>query len=317
MNNAELIKELRALTQAGMKDCRDALEEAAGDLEKAIDIIKVKGLNIVTSREGKVASEGQVISIQLDYGPFAQGMIEINCQTESCANSTEFQEFANLVRTEFCNERQGWPHEGENPDELVRRPFQHNSLVIEAARRNLIAITKENIMIRRWWVEEINPEASIGRVFSYVHANNKIGVLLSLQASSGEIALSKEFRLLGEDLALQVAAMNPLAVNPSRLPVTDVLRQTDIFNTQVAELNKPFAAQAKILSGKLNKWHTEVCLLNQESVVNPLLSVAGVIDQVSTKLGGKIQVLNFIRCQVGEGIETVKENFADEVAKLI
>jgi elongation factor Ts len=136
-------------------------------------------------------------------------------------------------------------------------------------------------------------------------------------APSEIVAHSEEFITLGNDIAMQIAAMCPIAVSQERLSAEDVARQKAIFETQLVELNKPQAAWPKILEGKLNKWHTEVCLLNQESVLVTKTTVGQVIKNIGTKLGGEIQVVNFVRCQVGEGIETKKENLADEVAKMM
>ncbi len=298
MSNVELIKELRALTQAGMKDCKESLEEAGWDLQKAVDIVKVKGLNVVSGREGKVASEG---AVAIDVCQRGAGMAEVNCQTDFVANSPDFQKFAKSVVVEFVNS--------------VLDDESFDVSIVEKQRAELVSTTKENVVVRRWWFEEaVSPQA---KVFTYVHSNNKIGVLLTLLAPSEDAAKDSAFRELGEDLAMQIAAMAPVAVSPEKLAPADVERQKSIFETQLTELNKPQAAWPKILDGKFNKWHTEVCLLNQESVVHAKTSIAQVIKNVGVKVGGEIQVVNFIRCQVGEGIEKKQENLADEVAKMM
>ncbi len=298
MSNMELIKELRALTQAGMKDCKDALAEADGDLQKAVDIVKAKGLNVVSGRAGKVASEGAVT-----VWHFAEGvaMAEVNCQTDFVANSPDFRGFAQNVTRELADAV------------LAGETFSVDR--VEQERQSVVSTTKENVVVRRWWVEQVGYPNAV--TYSYVHSNGKIGVLITLLAPSAEAAKDSAFRELGEDLAMQIAAMGPLAISPDRLVPEDVERQKSIFETQLAELNKPQAAWPKILEGKFNKWYTEVCLLNQESVVHAKNSVAQVIKNVSAKLGGEITVVNFIRCQVGEGIEKKQENLADEVAKLM
>lgn len=298
MSDMELIKELRSLTQAGMKDCKDALVEAGGDLQKAVDIIKVKGLNVVAGRSGKVASEGAVT-----VWHFAGGvaMAEVNCQTDFVANSPDFKGFAQNVTREMADTH------------LAGKTFTAD--IVEQERQSVVSTTKENIVVRRWWIEELGSPAAA--TYSYVHSNGKIGVLITLLAPSVDAAKDSAFRELGDDLAMQIAAMAPIAVEPERLPAEEVARQKSIFETQLTELNKPQAAWPKILEGKFNKWHTEVCLLNQESVVHPKTSIAQVIKNVGSKIGGEVTVVNFIRCQVGEGIEKKQENLADEVAKLM
>jgi elongation factor Ts len=298
MNKSEMIKELRALTQAGMNDCREAIEQSDGDLQKAVDLIKTKGLNIADGRSGRAASEGMVFIV--NNVPTVGSMIEINSQTDFVANSPDFISFVRKAATTLC---ESWNH---------NKPFQISD--IEDDRQTLVATTKENIVVRRWWVEEaIAPGA---KVFSYLHSNNKIGVLLTLAAPSQEAAQSLDFIFLGENLAMQIAAMNPIAVSPERLLAEDIERQTAIFHTQLTELKKPQAAWPKILEGKFRKWHTEVCLVEQESVWLPKTSVKQIIENVGKFLGGDIQVVNFIRCQVGEGVITKKDDLAEEVAKL-
>lgn len=298
MSNMELIKELRALTQAGMKDCKDALAEAGDDLQKAVDIVKAKGLNVVSGRAGKVASEG-LVTVEHFAGGVA--MVEVNCQTDFVANSPDFKGFAQNVARDITLS--------------VLKDEMFTVDVVEADRQAIVSTTKENVVVRRWWVEQ--PMGGCAATYSYVHSNGKIGVLLTLLASSPEVARDPAFRQLGEDLAMQVAAMGPLAVDQDRLDPAEVARQRAIFETQLTELNKPPAAWPKILEGKFNKWYTETCLLKQESVVHPKTSVEQVVKNVGTKLGGEIQVVNFIRCQVGEGIEKTKEDLANEVAKLM
>jgi elongation factor Ts len=297
MNNTEMIRELRALTQAGMKDCKESLEEAGWDLQKAVDIVKTKGLNVVSGREGKVAAEGLV---GIDVRDNFVSMAEVNCQTDFVAKNPAFIRFSQTV-----------PY-GLSEAKLAGETFSADGLT--EIKNNLISTLKENIVIRRWWLEEaLVPTA---RVFHYLHSNSKIGVLLTLLAPSEEAANSPEFTALGNDLAMQVAAMNPVAVSVDRLKPDELTRQKGIFEAQLAELKKPQAAWPKILDGKLGKWYSEVCLLNQESVVIPKTTINQVVKNVGTKLGGEIQIVNFIRCQVGEGIEVKKADFLQDVQQL-
>lgn len=295
-----MIKELRSLTQAGMKDCKDALEESGWDLEKAIDLVKTKGLNIVSGRAGKVAAEG-LVGIFSPRGSKANIMAEVNCQTDFVANSLAFKQFVTYTVQEVATAY------------ISSKPF--DVATVEPQRQELVATTKENIIVRRWWMEETSEPS--GRVFSYLHSNGKIGVLLTLLAPSEETSSSPAFLSLGEDLAMQVAAMNPIAVSPEHLRPEEVERQKAIFEAQLTELKKPQTAWAKILEGKFNKWYTDVCLLNQESVVLPKTTVEQVIKNIGTKLGGEIKVVSFVRCQVGEGIDQNKTELADEVSKMV
>lgn len=298
MTNTDMIKELRSLTQAGMKDCKEALEETGWDIQKAIDVIKTKGLNIADGRSGRAASEG-IVSIRHN-GFGAAVMLEVNCQTDFVAHSSGFQTFARETMDVLWDK---WNH---------NEVFQTSD--VENARQALVAITKENVIVRRWWAEEaVSPNA---RVFSYIHSNNKIGVLVTLLAPSQEAVRSQQFIELGENLAMQTAAMNPIAIDVERLSIEEVNRQRAIFEQQLTDLNKPQAAWPKILEGKFRKWHSEVCLTEQESVWVPKTSVGQVVANTSTTIGGEIKIVTLIRCQVGEGIEVKKDNLAEEVAKL-
>lgn len=301
MSNTELIKELRALTSAGMKDCREALEEAGWDLQKAVDVIKVKGLNIADGRSGRVAADGLIEIINTTSPTPIQIMVEVNCQTDFVANSGAFREFVAFTASKIGSTFQA----GESFDPIL----------VENERKEIVSSTKENVVVRRFSIVE-SPDATTTLVFPYLHSNSKIGVLLTLQAPSFEASNSPEFRGLGFDLAMQVCAMSPLAVSPEKISQDEKERQKTIFETQLKEENKPEKMWEKIIEGKFRKWNTEVCLLEQESVVVPKTTVKQVVKNVGAKLGGEIQVLNFVRFQVGEGIEKKQDNLAEEVAKL-
>jgi elongation factor Ts len=301
MNQTELIRELRALTQAGMKDCKDALTEAEWDLQKAVDIVKVKGLNIADGRGGRVAADG-VVAVAKSPDGATIVMVEVNCQTDFVAKSPDFLGFVDSTTARML--------------ECIATDTNFSVNDVEDARKAVVSTTKENIVVRRFWAEQSGRPETV-KVFSYVHSNSKIGVLLSLLAPSVEAANDPAFTALGEDLAMQVAAMSPLGVSVDRLPAEDVARQKAIFETQLQEMNKPQQAWPKIMEGKMRKWNTEVCLLEQESVVVPKATVKDVIKSVGLKLGGEITVVNFLRCQVGEGIEKKTDNLAEEVAKMM
>lgn len=300
-SNQELIKELRAVTQAGMKDCKDALVESNWDLDQAIDIVKAKGLANTSRNAGKLASEG-LLTIVEDFDTRSATMVEVNCQTDFVANSPDFKSFVYNAGVVFSG------------TDLFSYNGDLESLGLEQARKELMATTKENVVVRRWFRTEAAPN---GVVAVYLHSNAKIGVMLSLEASTPEIANSKELLELGQELAMQVAAMNPIAVAREALPQEELDRQKGIFETQLAELKKPQAAWAKIMDGKFNKWYTDVCLMDQESVVYPKTSVKQVADAVAKKLGGEIKVLSFVRAAVGEGIEKQQDDLASAVAEAI
>jgi elongation factor Ts len=275
-----LIQELRELTGAGMNDCKQAIAQAEGDLQKAIDWLKVKGLAIANNLTGRTASEGRIAILASKQLAI---MMEVNSETDFVANSPDFQTFTVTAAGAFLDAiLNGTTFQAEN---------------VEKQRQALVAKTKENIVVRRWWAEQaFAPEA---RVFTYTHSNAKIGVLLTLLAPTVETSDLPEFSELGDNLAMQVAAMGPLAVSSDRLLKEDLDRQHKIFQTQLEELKKPTTAWPKILEGKMAKWYQTACLLDQEAVWLSKNTVKQAIQGVAQKLGGDIQVVNFIRCQVG------------------
>jgi elongation factor Ts len=277
----QLVQELRKMTGAGLSDCLEALNKANGDLQKAFDFVKVKGLQIVSGQEGKLTSEGVVGILNTANPNSVQTMVKVNCQTDFVAKCKEFNDFVSFVLNTM--------------DKAYRAGETFSLSMVEEERTKLVASTKENVVVSNWWIEECLDKNT--NVFSYVHSNNKLGVLLTLKAST-DVCNSTEFVELGNSLAMQVAAMNPLAVSSDRLDSGLVARQTAIFETQLKELNKPEVAWPKILAGKFNKWYTEVCLLNQESVVMPKRTVEQQIQNVENKLNTKIDVVFFTRCQV-------------------
>jgi len=301
MSNIELIKELRELTSAGMSNCKKALEESNWDLEKAVDLIKIKGQSVAANTTSKLATEGVVLTSFLNSTQ-AMGMVEVNCNTDFVAKSEEFNKFVlNTLGSMSAYRLFDFTWSPTNPD-------------VEKERLELSAKTKENIVVRRWWIEEAFD--SNAKIFSYVHTNKKIGVMLTMLAPSEDAAKSPLFESLGSDLSMQIAAMSPVAVSSDKISVDDLNRQKAIFETQVKELNKPEAAAQKIIEGKLNKWYTEVCLLDQESVLVAKTSIRKVIEDIGKQLGGEIKVVNFVRCEVGQGLQKKEDNFAEEAAQM-
>ncbi len=188
---------------------------------------------------------------------------------------------------------------------------------MEQKRKDLVSKVKENVAVGRWWIEQTFDDTC--KVFKYIHTGSKLAALISLKAPSIDAANSKEFSDIGTELAMQVAAMAPIAVSIDRLPSETVDKQKVIFLGQLKEMKKPEASWQKILDGKLNKWYSEVCLLKQESLLSPSKkSIEQLIkDQYVIDLYGELEIINFIRCQVGEDfLNKNSKKFSNDVLNM-
>ncbi len=303
--NMQLVKELRDRTAAGLNDCKAALVEAEGHLEKAVEVILKKGLAKSAKRAGAVASEGLVITRVSADGRI--GVIaEVNIQTDFAARNDEFQAFADKVVDAALKAKAG--------ADLGAEPFPGGSGTIEENRAALVGKLGENITVRRWDRLAID---GAGRVHSYVHMGGKIGVLLAVRTGSDAAAKAPSFEKFVDDSAMQIAAMAPLYLNVSEMPADARQKQAEIFNAQLIEEGKPDAARPKIIEGKLAKWAKEVCLLEQQSVLDADKTVEALRAGLAKELGTDVTLSRFVRFQLGEGIEKpTAPDFATEVAKM-
>jgi elongation factor Ts len=302
-----LIKELRERTSAGMSDCKNALVEAEGDLDKAVEVILKKGIVKAASRAGKVATEGEVatwVSADAKKGV----IVEVNCQTDFVARGDDFKKFVNDV----VSVAQKLP----SGTDLGAQPYPGSDKTIDAIRQELVGRIGENIVVRRWAVVETKGDHGV--VQSYVHMGGKLAVLLAAQAPTADVKTNTEFKAFIENCAMQVAAMNPIVVNKNDLVQVDIDKQKEIFQAQLKEEGKPEAAWPKIIEGKVAKWYTEVTLLGQDNVWEPGAgSVDKIRQELGKKLGGEVKVDTFTRFGLGEGIEKKTEDLAAEVARTI
>jgi elongation factor Ts len=334
-----LIKELRERTSAGMSDCKNALVEAEGDLEKAVEVILKKGIVKAASRAGKVATEGEVATWISSDGK--KGVIvEVNCQTDFVARGDDFKKFVSDVVSVAKDLAPG--------KELGAEKYPGSDKTIDEIRQELVGRIGENMVVRRWGTLEAKSADSL--VVSYVHMGGKLAVLASVTAPAGKKS-DADLKAFVENVAMQIAAMNPLVVDKTQVKQDDIAKQKEIYLAQmkeeldnalarIAELKAstdlqpdelkaelkaaeqkkgpPEAMWPKVVDGKISKWFNEVTLLGQENVWDPTL---GTIDKVrgelGKKLGGEVKVDAFLRFGLGEGIEKKTEDLAAEVAKTI
>lgn len=305
--NAQAIKELRERTQAGMSDCKSALVEAEGDMEKAVAIILKKGLAKSAKRAGAIATEGEVrASVASDKR--SATLVEVNIQTDFAARNDMFKEFVGEVLA--------LAEAAPSGAELSARELRGKT-VTEIATE-LTAKIGEKVAVRRWDRAEVGA-GKPGLAHAYVHLGGKIGVVLAVEAESDAVASHPEVVKFVDDTAMQIAAMNPLVLKRGDVTLAMVEKQREIYTSQMREdpKPKPEAAWPKIIDGKLNKWYSEIVLLEQESVVVPGQTIEKHLEAAAKAAGGSLTISRFVRFERGEGIDKGQQgDFAAEVAKM-
>ena len=295
---ASQVKELRAKTGAGMMDVKKALIEADGDMEAAVDLLRVKGLAKADKKAGRTAAEGLVgVAVEGGIGV----AVEINSETDFVSRNPVFQEMvSSIARTAL----------GVDGDiEAVKAAAVGGNTVAETVTAQ-VATIGENLSLRR----SARIEADV--VASYVHnaaapGMGNIGVLVGLNSTGDKAALEA----LGKQIAMHVAATSPAALSEADLDPALVERERQVLTEQARESGKPDHVIEKMIAGRMNKFFQEVCLLRQAFVVNPDLTVAAAVKEAEDGVGAPITVSGFVRLAVGEGVEKVAEDFAAEVAK--
>ena len=278
--SASMVKELRERTGLGMMDCKNALVETGGDMESAIDNLRKSSGMKAAKKAGRIASDG-MISVKVSPDGQFGVMVEVNCETDFAARDENFIDFVQLVADKAYAERV------TSIDELL-------SLGLEPLRESLVQKIGENISIRR--VEVF----SSPHVSSYVHTNNKIGVLVALQGGSEG---------LGKDIAMHIAAASPMVVSPDEAPADAISKEREIYTVQASESGKPPEIAAKIVEGRIRKYLEEISLTEQTFVKDSDLTVGSLLKKEDSR------VVKFRRYEVGEGIDKVEDDFATEVAK--
>jgi elongation factor Ts len=299
------VKELRDRTQAGLNDCRSALMEGGGDMEKAVEIILKKGLAKSAKRAGAIATEGVVTALVAADGKSGV-LVEVNIQTDFAARNSEFVDFATKVTQAALSAKTG--------ADLGAEKFPGGGGTVEEVRQALVGKLGENITVRRW--DRVTVDGP-GKVHAYVHLGGKVGVILGARTGNQGAAGKPSFEKFVDDSAMQVAAMAPLYVSASEVPNEAKEKQAQIFEAQLAEEGKPEKARPKIIEGKIAKWLKEVCLLEQTSVMEAEKTVDQLRNELAKELGADVTLSRFVRFERGEGIEKpTTPDFASEVAKM-
>jgi elongation factor Ts len=303
---ASMVKELRERTQAGMADCKNALVEASGDMEKAVEVILKKGIVKAAARAGRVATEGEVRTFVSSDAKFGV-IVEINCQTDFVARGDEFKTFVTHVTDVASKAAKG--------SDLGAAKYPGTDKTIDQARQEMVGKTGENTVVRRW--DRVEAKGAAALVHAYVHMGGKMAVLLSAEAPNDAALKSAPFKAFVENCAMQICAMRPEVVQKEDVPASRIDKQKEIFAAQLKEEGKPEAAWPKIMDGKVAKWLNEISLLGQDNVWD---APQGTIDKIrqglAKELGGEVKLHSFARFELGEGIEKPRDDLATEVAKL-
>lgn len=301
--NMTQVKELRERTQAGLNDCRSALVESDGDIDKAVDIILKKGLAKSAKRAGNVTAEG-IVSTRVAADGKSAVIVEVNIQTDFAARNEDFVAFVDAVVTAAAEAKDG--------ADLSSAPFPGGSGTVEDNRAALVGRLGENITVRRWGRVQVKT----GRVTSYVHMGGKIAVLVGAEADSDKTGEKIEGFL--QDAAMQVAAMAPPFLTVEEIPAADRKAQAEIFAGQLEEEGQiPPERRPQVIEGKISKWAKEVCLLQQPSVIEPKKTVDELRAEAAQAAGGEATLVPFIRYERGEGIQHPEgPDFASEVAAM-
>jgi elongation factor Ts len=301
---AQLVKELREKSGAGMMDCKKALAATGGDLEAAVDWLRKQGLAQASKKAGRVAADGLVgAAVAGNRGV----VVEVNAETDFVARNDKFQDFV-AKASEIALKT------GDDVEALKAAPFPGAGKSVSEYLTALIATIGENIQVRRAKTLSV-PQ---GVVASYVHGaiapgRGKIGVLVALE-SSGDAAKLQE---LGKQIAMHVAAANPQSVSVDTLDPAAVARERDILKEQARSSGKAEAIIDKMVEGRLKKFYEDTVLLDQIFVVDGESRVSKVIEEAGKKIGAPIKVAGFVRYALGEGIQKAQTDFAAEVAAAV
>ena len=301
---AKDVQKLREMTGVGMMDCKKALTEAEGDIDKAIEWLREKGLAAQTKKAGKVAAEGVSYAIVADNGVGV--IIEVNSQTDFVAKNEVFQDFVKALAAVVAEK------DPADVEALKACAYPGTDRTVADVTADKVLAIGENIQIRRFvrYAQGVN--------VPYIHMGGKIGVLVNLAVEGIEPAKVIE---LGKDVAMQIAAMNPSFLDKSDVDQSTLDKEKEILLAQAKEdpknANKPENIIEKMVMGRIGKYYEENCLLQQAFVKENKVSVEKHIAEVAKQLGGKISVKAYTRFETGEGIEKKEDDFAAEVASMI
>ena len=297
---AKYVQKLREMTGVGMMDCKKALTEADGNMDKAVELLREKGLAASQKKAGRIAAEGMAYAGVIDG---VGVVVEVNAETDFVAKNEKFVDFVKGVAATVVANKPA------DLDALMECKYAGTDLTVTQQQQEMVLVIGENIKVRRF------ARFEGGVSVAYVHAGGKIGVLVNLETNLS----AEQVETTGKDVAMQIAALNPRFWDKTQVTQDVLDEEKKIMMVQMANdpkmASKPEQVREKIVMGKLNKFYAENCLLQQEFVKDNSMSVEQYIASVAKSLGGSIVLKDAVRFEKGEGIEKKQENFAEEIAK--
>lgn len=284
---AALVKELREMTGAGMMECKKALTEAEGDIDKAVDVLRTHGLAAAAKKAGRATNEGMVMALVSDNGQ-AGALVELNCETDFVGMNEKFHAYAEKIATAVI---------AKQPADMdALKAAEIDGEKVEDVVTDAIHTLGENIQLARFAYAG-QPE---GAVASYIHGGGKIGVLVEFKLGDTSFATNDDFKKYGRDIAMQVAAASPVAATRESVDPAIIEHEMSIYKAQAAESGKPENIQEKIATGRMEKFYKESCLTEQAFVKDPDQSVNQYTAAVAKQLGATIEIVDFKRFMLGE-----------------
>ncbi|WP_071191327.1 translation elongation factor Ts [Trichormus sp. NMC-1] len=303
--SAKLVQELRQKTGAGMMDCKKALKETDGDIEKAGDWLRQKGIASAGKKSDRIAAEG-LVDTYIQPGGQVGVLIEVNCQTDFVARNDAFKALVKSLAKQAAT--------ADTVESLLAQPYVEDANVtVDEAIKQVIATLGENIQVRRFVNFALGDTPGV--VDSYIHTGGRVGVLVQLNTQTKEASSNEEFQSLAKNAAMQVAACpNVEYVSIDQIPAELATKEKEIEMGKDDLANKPENIKEKIVQGRIDKRLKEMTLLDQPYIRDQSISVEDLVKQVKSKIGEEVQVNRFVRYVLGEGIEKNEISFADEVA---
>ncbi len=302
---AKMVKDLREMTGAGMMDCKKALAATEGDMDKAVEFLREKGLAAAEKKAGRIAAEG-VVDVNISADGKVASIVEVNSETDFVAKNEKFRDFVAAVAA------QATKTSTTDLDSFLAEPWALDTAkTVKEELSSMIAVIGENMNIRRF--EKV--EAANGFVCSYIHGGGRIGILVDVDTT----VVNDEVQEAAKNVAMQIAALSPKYVTQDEISADFIAHEKEIIKAQIANdpanAKKPENIIEKMMEGRLSKELKEFCLVDQVYVKDGDLTVGQYLANVSKQVGSTVSVKRFVRFETGEGLEKKSENFAEEVAK--